>query len=274
MQLGVSTWGFYYQQDPESWPTLAGAVDNILTLDETLGIEVWDSRALDHPPVFGKELADLVYACKEAAFVTVHIQRQHWSWNPGTLRREIDFAHQLSAKALVLHPVCFGLVEDDDRPDWPEIVRIAEYAAKFGVQLGMENTKDSIWMLDRILDEVGDDPETTNLGICIDIGHANQSNDAGREPVCNYLERYAGQLIHLHLHDNHGELDEHLVPGEGNVDWPRVLGVLEDIGFSGTAVLEMRQSGISPRECLERGIKFFAQPREAGGRGLLNGRSS
>ncbi|MCK5585855.1 sugar phosphate isomerase/epimerase, partial [Candidatus Bipolaricaulota bacterium] len=87
----------------------------------------------------------------------------------------------------------------------------------------------------------------------------NQSNDAGREPVCNYLERYAGQLIHLHLHDNHGELDEHLLPGEGNVDWPRVLGVLEDIGFSGTAVLEAYQEGVPPRDGLRRGIDFFRQ---------------
>lgn len=259
MQLGVSIWGFYYQQDPESWPTLAEAVDEILTLDETLGVEVWGSRASDHPPVFGKELADLVYACKEAAFVTVHIQGQHWSWNPGTLRREIDFAHQLSATTLVLHPVCFGLVEDDDRPDWPEIVRIAEYAAKFGVQLAMENTKDSIWMLDRILDEVGDDPETTNLGICIDIGHANQSEDAGRHPVTNYLERYAGQLSHLHLHDNQGQDDEHCPPGSGTVDWPGVLAVLENIGFSGTAVLEMHKQDTPPRKSLGCSLEFLKQ---------------
>ena len=257
MQLGASLWGFYYRQDPESWPTLAKAVQAILSFDGSLGVEVWGSKALDHPPVEGDELVDLIEACHDAEFTMVHIQGRHWSWNPGNLRREIDFAHQLGAETLVLHPVCFGLVEENDRPDWPEIVRIAEYAAKFGVQLAMENMKDSVWTLDRILDEIGDDPEETNVGICIDIGHANQSNDAGREPVCNYLERYAGQLIHLHLHDNHGERDDHLLPGEGTVDWPRVLGVLENIGFSGTAVLEAHQEGIPPRECLERGIGFF-----------------
>lgn len=265
MQLGASIWGFYYCQDPESWPTLSEAVKAVLAFDGNLGVEVWGSKALDHPPVEGDEIVDLIEACHDVEFTTVHIQGQHWSWNPGNLRREIDFAHQLGAETLVLHPVCFGLVNEDDRPDWPEIVRIAEYAAKFGVQLAVENMKDSIWTLDRILDEIGDDPEKTNLGICIDIGHANQSNDAGREAVCNYLERYSGQLSHLHLHDNHGERDEHLVPGEGTVDWPRMLGVLENIGFSGTAVLESHQEGISPSEGLRRGIDFFRDPGPAKG---------
>ncbi|MFC2082960.1 sugar phosphate isomerase/epimerase family protein, partial [Candidatus Bipolaricaulota bacterium] len=257
MRLGASIWGFFYQQDPATWPTLAGAVDEILAIDDTLGVEVWGSRALDHPMVVGQDLGALVDACQTAAFTTVHIQGQHWSWNPATLRREIDFAHQLGARTLVLHPVCLGLVEDEDRPDWPEIRRIAEYAAKFGVQLAMENMKNSLWILDRVLDEMGHDPKVSNLGICIDIGHANQSDDAGRHPVTNYLERYAGQLIHLHLHDNHGENDEHLLPGEGTADWPRVFSVLEQIEFKGTAVLEAHQAGIAPRQGTRQGIEFL-----------------
>jgi len=258
VQLGASIWGFYHQQKPESWLTLPGVVKAILSFDSSLGIEVWGSRALDQPSVEGEELAALAEACHHARFTTVHIQGQRWSWNPANLRREIDFSHQLGAETLVIHPVCFGLVEKDDRPDWPEIVRIADYAAKFGVQLAVENMFNSTWGLDRILEEIGDNPEETNIGICIDIGHANQSTDAGREPVCNYLERYAGQLLHLHLHDNHGDRDDHLLPGEGTVDWPRMLGVLENIGFSGTAVLEAHEEDVPPKEVLRKGIRFLS----------------
>lgn len=259
VKLGASLWGFYYRQDTASWPTLPEAVQAVLALDSGMGIEVWGAKTLDGPGVSGKELAALISGCRPAAFVTAHIQAQYWSWNPVNLRREIDLAHHLGAHILVLHPVCLGLEEFDDRPDWPEIVRIAEYARKFGIQLAVENIFDSVWCLDRILDRIGDDPAETNIGICIDIGHAALSKDAGREPVCNYLERYADQLIHLHLHDNHGRCDDHLVPGEGNVDWPRVAGVLEKVGFTGSAVLEVFQQGLSPREGLKRGIKFFEE---------------
>ena len=114
-------------------------------------------------------------------------------------------------------------------------------------------------MLDRILDEVGDDPETSNLGICIDLGHANQSVDAGRHPVTNYLERYAGQLCHLHLHDNHGKDDDHIAPGLGTIDWPQVLSVLSDIQFTGTAVLETHEINTPPKNFLKRGLSFLKQ---------------
>ena len=134
MNLGISTWGFFYQRDPATWSTLAGAVDDVLAMDEGLGVEVWGSRSFEEPPVAGKDLVKLVAACREAEFVTVHTQGRYWSWHPVGLRREIDFAHQLGAETLVLHPVCLGLEQPEDRPDWPEIVRIAEYAAKFGVR--------------------------------------------------------------------------------------------------------------------------------------------
>jgi len=257
MRLGASIWGFFHQQDPDRWPSMAGAVDTVLQLDESLGVEVWGSRALDEPTVEGAPLLELADACEAAAFVSVHVQGKHWKWNPKGLRSEIDFAHRLQAETLVLHPVCLGLEHDDDRPDWPEIVRIAEYAAKFGVRLTVENIFDSIWCLDRILEELGDDPDKTNIGICIDVGHAALSHDAGLEPVCNYLDRYVSQLCHLHLHDNEGERDDHLIPGEGTVRWPRVLERLQRLEFSGTAVLETHQPGVAPRACLERGLEFL-----------------
>ena len=251
--------GFYYQQDPRSWPTLPEAVRAVLAVDASLGVEVGDAKALNGTPVGGNELSALIDVCADAAYTTVHARMGFWNWNPIHLRQEIDFAHQLGAQTLVLHSACFGLVRDDDRPDWPEIIRIAQYAAARNVRLAMENLKDCIWVLDRILDEVGDDPEETNLGICIDIGHANLSEDAGRHPVTNYLERYAGQLIHLHLHDNYGKNDDHSLPGVGTVDWQNVLDVLKRLAYSGPAVLETRQLGISQIENVKQALTYYRQ---------------
>lgn len=257
MELGVSTWGFFDPRAPARWPTLAEAVNSILSIDQTMGVEVWGSRTPDDPPVVGRDLAELVHACEDANSVCVHVRPRYWTWDPCGLRREIDFAHQLGARTLVLHPTCLGLTDIEDHPDWPEIVRIAEYAAKFGVLLAVENLVDSIWCLDRLLEAVGDDPESTNVGICIDVGHAALSTDAGREPVCAYLDRYISQLVHLHLHDNHGEGDDHLIPGNGRIKWPRVLDRIRTIGFSGPAILEVQERGVKPEEVLRCGIEFF-----------------
>ncbi len=259
MQLGYSTLGFYYQQDPRSWPTLPEAVRAVLAIDAGLGVEVGDAKALHGSPVCGVELEQLVDACADAAFAIVHTRMGFWDWNPAQFRQEIDFAHHIHARTLVLHASSLGLVVDDDRPDWPEIVRIADYAAQRDIRLALENLQDTVWALDRVLEEVGDDPQRTNLGICIDIGHAQLSEDAGRDPVTNYLERYAGQLIHLHLHDNRGKMDEHLLPGEGIVDWPQVFHVLHALGYEGTAAFETRQPGISPLENVNRALASYRE---------------
>ena len=261
-RLGASIWGFYGRRRPEEWPTLPDAVCAVLGVDSSLGVEVWASKALDAPPVADREIDELVGACEDAAFVSVHTRGAYWSWNPTAFRDEIDFAERVGARLLVLHPITLGLVDSSDRIDVPEILRIAEYGGVRGVRLAVENVCDSVWMLDRVLEEVGDDPESTNLGICVDVGHAHMSRDAGRDPVSNYLERYAGQLVHLHLHDNHGQSDEHLVPGEGTIDWPRALRTVVEIGFSGTVVLEVHPTlGNSASEAIEQGLRRLRSER-------------
>lgn len=160
-------------------------------------------------------------------------------WDPEGIRREIGYCRTVGARTLVLHQGSLGLHEPADRADFLEIKRLSEEAREAGVMLAIENKTDNLWMLDRVLDEIGDDPEETNLGVCIDVGHAHLSNDAGRQPVRAYLERYRAQLVHLHLHDNHGETDDHLLPGKGTIDWPDLFRTLDEIVYSGPMVLEL-----------------------------------
>jgi len=253
-RLGGSLWSFYSGQDPGTWPSLPEAVQAILEMDLGLGVEVWATKSLDDSEPDSRELSELATVCQGAAFVTVHVRGVYWNWDPANLRCEVDFAQRVGGRVLVLHPACLGLMDPDDRMDAPEIGRLADYAATRGVRLAIENVQDSMWALDRVVEEMGDDPEKTNLGVCIDVGHAHLSRDAGREPVRAYLKRYTGQLVHLHLHDNFGSRDEHLVPGEGTLDWPRLSDELTGIGFSETAVLEVCGPRIVPRSAIREGI--------------------
>lgn len=45
-------------------------------------------------------------------------------------------------------------------------------------------------------------------------------------------------MIHLHVHDNHGERDEHLPVGNGTVPWKKVVQALRD--YEGRIVTEAR----------------------------------
>ncbi|MCD6141767.1 sugar phosphate isomerase/epimerase [Candidatus Bipolaricaulota bacterium] len=219
-----------------------------------LGVELWRYRGEGDPGI--SDVEELRKVCAEAPFVSLHASSEHWNWDPEGLMDEISLAGALGARTLVLHKESLGLLTPSSRPDIPAIRRLAAAARAVGVMIALENGRDSMWALDLILDSLGDDPRETNLGICIDVGHANISQDAGRQPIINYLERYRGQLIHLHLHDNRNERDDHLPPGAGAIDWRMVLDTLARIDYSGPGVLEIHSGGDLIR-VLQRAVDFL-----------------
>ncbi len=52
------------------------------------------------------------------------------------------------------------------------------------------------------------------LKICYDTGHRNFLT-----PNFNVLKDYGEYVTVLHIHDNHGAIDEHIVCGEGTINW-------------------------------------------------------
>ncbi|NLT73630.1 MAG: sugar phosphate isomerase/epimerase [Chloroflexi bacterium] len=73
------------------------------------------------------------------------------------------------------------------------------------------------------------------LGVCVDTGHANLGDLLAPRAI-----RMAGsRLLTLHLHDNHGQADDHLPPGRGNIDWTAVMEALRDVRYSGPLQLEL-----------------------------------
>jgi sugar phosphate isomerase/epimerase len=257
VQFAGSTWSFYRRRKDSRWPPLPEVVRRVARLDRSLGIEIWPSSAGDAPPPVGTQRQALIDACDGMPNTSVHIRPEFWSWSPRHLREELQFAHALGADTLVLHPVCLGLSRPEDRPDWPEIRRIAEDADVLGVRLAVENVGNSVALLDRLLDALGDDPERTNVGLCLDVGHAALSDDAGRQGVLNYLDRYAGAMIHLHLHDNAGAEDDHRCPGRGTIDWSAVMERLTSLNYKGPAVLEIHEPDLPPEETLRQSLAFL-----------------
>lgn len=252
--LGASVEGFFYGRAPSAWPTLTQAVGKIVSLG--LGVEFWASRGEGDPEPIPQMMEEIRCICEKAPFVSVHAHRELWRWDPEGLKREIALCHTLGARTLVLHRTSLGLHDPSSRPDFPAIRRLLQTAQGAGVQLALENGLDSLWALDRVLDEIGHDPARTNLGICVDVGHAHLAKDAGRQPIRNYLERYRGQLVHLHLHDNMQDEDDHCLPGEGSIDWSDLLRTLAAIGYEGPAVLELHPPG-DPLTALKEAREFL-----------------
>jgi len=70
------------------------------------------------------------------------------------------------------------------------------------------------------------------VGVTWDVGHVNmvKSKGFGDEEVLRQTKKIAPMVKHVHLTDNFGHADTHLVPGQGNVPTKAILEELEKTG--------------------------------------------
>ena len=113
---------------------------------------------------------------------------------------------------------------------------LADFAEPLGVRIALENTGRGYTREPERLVALMRDLDRGNVGVCIDTGHRNLVGDPAEA-----LRIVKDHLITLHIHDNSGERDEHLLPGAGQIAWPDVVGALRDIDYGGVFLYELAQ---------------------------------
>lgn len=106
-------------------------------------------------------------------------------------------------------------------------------AALLGIRLALEVIPNALSSADSLVRLV-DDLELPDAGLCLDFGHAFLMDD-----VVDAIEAASGHLFTTHVHDNDGRDDAHLVPFEGQIDWPRALFAMQKVGYEGRVVFEL-----------------------------------
>ena len=115
---------------------------------------------------------------------------------------------------------------------------IAEFAAGYDMRIAIEpadkyETDLVPCCLDglKLTQAMGHD----NLGVLLDSGHAHVVG----EDAADAIEQMQSRLFLVHIDDNFGERDQHLVPGEGTFDFVSMLKALDKIGYDGYLCAEL-----------------------------------
>ena len=158
------------------------------------------------------------------------------------VERTLRCASILGAKYLVVHPCCHigtrELADDDEYiPHNAEMIKpLLEPAERYGIILLTENllngASNRVQVVSRLVEEV----DSPWFGWCYDVGHAHSEGDS--------LENFRAVSVaplSLHVHDNDGTYDEHLIPGYGNLDWKEFIHSLKAVGYKGDFVLEAHE---------------------------------
>ena len=159
------------------------------------------------------------------------------------LKRVIDVADDLPYSRLILHMGGSRETEDPRKRDaaFSSLEHLVLHARHAGVTVCVENTLSEMGSPDYLRAFV-DETRLSGLRFNFDIGHAFLAELPEEERLEKSFSPLRELVSSVHLHDNHGEKDEHLPPYDGSINWPGAIKLLKSASQNGLPlVLELKE---------------------------------
>ena len=162
------------------------------------------------------------------------------------LEKVCAVAQFLECPAIVVHPAGRSTKEKEWDCNMKLYRSVMPFAKKYGVKICLENmfggfkgrpvesvcsrADEAVKYIDTLNAEAGGD----YFGFCLDVGHATLTG----KNLQQYIQTLGPRLTCLHIHDNDGRTDLHVMPYTQLVDWESFILGLKDIGYKGTIGFE------------------------------------
>jgi sugar phosphate isomerase/epimerase len=144
------------------------------------------------------------------------------------LKRVLDVAQDLPFSRLILHMGGSRENADPRKRDaaFSSLEHLSLHAHHAGVTICVENTTSEMGD-PAYLRAFVDETRLTTVRFNFDIGHAHLAEGPEDQRISRSFEPLRDLVVSAHIHDNHGEKDEHLAPYEGSIDWAAAVSVLK-----------------------------------------------
>ncbi len=179
-----------------------------------------------------------------APFADVNIASPGNAMRKAAMKRlwqSLQFAHDLGAYLVVFHPGGRSAISSfypgaNWKQNQESIMQLHKWATELGIKIAMENLPEKYGFLMKTPQDFMQFYQESGLediGIVLDTGHAHLDGQ-----TLAFLQQLPKKVVHIHISDNHGVMDEHLGLGEGNIDWAEFAKAVKAANFSGTILTE------------------------------------
>ena len=175
------------------------------------------------------------------------------------LCRAIDIARELESDCVSFWS---GVVHDGaDRGEAQsrllESLRpVVEYAARQAVVIGFEPEPGMLIDTMERYDELRDRVAAAHFKLTLDVGHLHCQ---GEVPLADFIQRYADQIVNIHLEDMRAGVHEHLMFGEGEIDFSAPLATLAEVGYQGGVHVELSRHSHDAVNAARRSLQFLSR---------------
>ena len=169
-----------------------------------------------------------------------------WDWDASTtneahhvflLERQLNYAKLFAIfnpERYILHPCYWPIPETESAV---RIAHIRQNAATIAFQTGKQ-----VCIEDLKIGRIGGSSDEllvlgeglSNVGFCVDVNHFM------RERPEDAIRKLGNRVWSLHISDYDFVDERHWLPGEGSNDWTAILQALEDVGYKGPFLYEVK----------------------------------
>ena len=137
---------------------------------------------------------------------------------------------------------------------------VLSHAESVGVDIGFEPEPgmlvDTTSSFGQLLEQVS----SPRLKMTMDIGHLHC---LGEIPIADYIRRWSGMIVNIHLEDMVRGKHEHLMFGEGEIDFAPVIQSLREIGYKQGIHVELSRHSHNAAEIVRQAFGFLQALLEA-----------
>ena len=257
MKIGLSTLLFVRSSIEESVKAIAALGSDLVEI------------VYDAPHFTSEKDRDKLPGLKEiidSAGLDVTIHGSFWDLNPASHHHEvreislkqaklsIEACRFLGGAVVILHPGRIAVPELESSARGANQRYLAQlkeclaFAKDRGVRLSLENINFPYYLYPSIEDISELIENYEGIGLCLDIAHAYRYMKSVKksEPevrIAQAIKQLRRQIVHVHIHDNHGESDEHLIPGDGSINFEPIVAALKATRYSRMVAIELFDLG-------------------------------
>lgn len=151
------------------------------------------------------------------------------------VKRALEVAETIPFRYLVQHLGVSGqeFSEYAVEAGFTALEELMLFARQRGVEILLENIPNALSTAERL--EYFNGITHLNLNYVFDTGHAHIGGGVASE-----FQSMQARIRSLHLHDNDGKDDQHLLPGAGTIDWTATMQLLRSRPEQYPLLLELR----------------------------------
>lgn len=139
--------------------------------------------------------------------------------------------------------------------------RVLDYADRREVDLGFEPEPDMLIDTTDSFAELLDRVDSPRLKLTLDVGHLHC---LGETPIPAVIRRWGQRIANVHIEDMRAGVHDHLMFGEGEMDFPPIIAALAAVGYDGGVHVELSRHSHDAPHVAQRAFDFLSPMMKKG----------